>query len=299
MHFSPKINSIIFVICILLLSTPIKLFAGEWCCDDPVGVIIGKTDPKTSCGNMGRWSNEERTKEDYFLCALSDISYGYGYIISQYGHDAYSAFIKEIARAYNEYPNSRSAIENILLYRGYYADKSNRATLNNIMNKGKNSTLWNLFVNAVDGKPCGQAKIYYQYCSNKGYLIEYFSNYAPTLDEIVECQKSPQIVAHSGTLKCIDAQSDLLNKTIDMILKDQPIKKEYLQLLEDYRVRYIKNSIYAKHGRVFQDKKLASYFTRRSWYRINRNYSDALLSSMDKRNLAIIVDYESKLHFER
>lgn len=299
MFFSPRICRAIFVICILLLSTPIGLFAGEWCCDDPVGVIIGKTDPKTSCGNMGRWSKEGRTKEDYFSCALSDISFGYGYIISEYGNDAYSAFVKEIVSGYNEYPKSRAAIENILLYRGYYSDKSNRATFNNIMNEGENSTIWNLFVDAVDGKPCGQAKLYYQFCNNKLYLTEYFPNYTPTLDEIIECQKSPQIVAHNGTLKCIDAQSDLMNKTIDIILKDQPVKKEYLQLLEDYRVRYIKNSIYAKHGRVFQDKKLASYFTRRSWYRVNRNYSDALLSSTDKRNLAIIVDYELKLNLSR
>ncbi len=76
MRFSSKIRSLLFLMLILALASPIELIAGEWCCDDPDGVLIGKTDPKISCHNMGRWTKEP-TKEDYFLCALGDISHSY------------------------------------------------------------------------------------------------------------------------------------------------------------------------------------------------------------------------------
>lgn len=279
---------------ILSLSRTIELFAGEWCCDDPVGIFIGTADPEVSCQNMGNWTKKKQTEEEYFACALGDLS-TYGDVKTESGPENYSTFIKEIMRAHKQYPKMRSGIEHYLLYRGYYYDKENRSSLTRIMADGQNRELWGFFADAVEKKSCGQAKLYYQYCKHSDYLGEYITNKQPTLDEIIECQKQPSLDAYNGTIKCVNAQSDIMNKTIDLLLADQMIKKEYLYLLENHRIRYIKNAVYAKHGRVFQDQKLAGYFTRRTWYNKNSSYSDSLLTSADKQNLSIIVEYESKL----
>jgi len=56
----------------------------------------------------------------------------------------------------------------------------------------------------------------------------------------------------------------------------------------------MRNQIYARHGRRFTYKPLQDYFSRQPWYRINPNYHDGLLSSIEKRNAGIIYNYEKK-----
>lgn len=58
------------------------------------------------------------------------------------------------------------------------------------------------------------------------------------------------------------------------------------------QVEAIRNEIYARHGYVFKTDEWSSYFNQRSWYRPNPNYSDSWLSSIEKSNVDVIVQYE-------
>jgi len=62
--------------------------------------------------------------------------------------------------------------------------------------------------------------------------------------------------------------------------------------LED--ARKLRNEIYARHGKVFKDRWLQSYFKSFDWYRANANYSDAVLTAVEKQNIAAIAAYEKK-----
>ena len=65
--------------------------------------------------------------------------------------------------------------------------------------------------------------------------------------------------------------------------------------LRDNDGRKLKNEIYARHGRVFKTKWLQSYYASLSWYKPNLKYSDAMLSSAEKKNLKMLDLTQQKL----
>jgi YARHG domain len=55
-----------------------------------------------------------------------------------------------------------------------------------------------------------------------------------------------------------------------------------------------RNAIYAWHGRAFSDSEVRAYFLAQPWYRVNRNYSDSLLSGLEKANAQRILQYQQR-----
>ena len=53
----------------------------------------------------------------------------------------------------------------------------------------------------------------------------------------------------------------------------------------------MRNEIFARHGRSFQDPELVQYFASRRWYRKNPAYSDNLLSEIERYNAKFIASY--------
>lgn len=67
------------------------------------------------------------------------------------------------------------------------------------------------------------------------------------------------------------------------------------KLLEDLwleDVQKLRNEIYARHGKVFKQKWLQSYFESLPWYRRNPNYSEKVLTDVERKNVKIILAYE-------
>jgi YARHG domain-containing protein len=56
--------------------------------------------------------------------------------------------------------------------------------------------------------------------------------------------------------------------------------------------RRLRNEIYARHGRRFQDPKLQRYFASFSWYRPNDSFRDSQLNETERANAALISQYE-------
>lgn len=68
------------------------------------------------------------------------------------------------------------------------------------------------------------------------------------------------------------------------------------------QLNYAKNEIYARHGRRFDSPELQNYFNSKSWYTgkydpkdFDANYSDSLLSDIEKKNAEFLRDREYKL----
>ncbi len=56
----------------------------------------------------------------------------------------------------------------------------------------------------------------------------------------------------------------------------------------------MRNEIFARHGRSFQDPELRAYFEGKAWYRANPAYQDGLLSRREVRNANFILDYQRR-----
>jgi len=75
-------------------------------------------------------------------------------------------------------------------------------------------------------------------------------------------------------------------------LSTQPITRAVLDglFLED--ASQMRQEIYARHGKVFKEPWLQKYFSSFDWYKADPNFSDALLSEVEKKNIATIAAYE-------
>ena len=52
------------------------------------------------------------------------------------------------------------------------------------------------------------------------------------------------------------------------------------------------NEIYARHGKVFSDKWLQSYFESQSWYKRNPRFSESQLSDVEKENIRLLAEHK-------
>lgn len=72
------------------------------------------------------------------------------------------------------------------------------------------------------------------------------------------------------------------------------ISQSELTSLTPWQLKVARNEIYARHGREFVHKDLQCYFTKKSWYKIDSSYSDSMLSSIENKNVAMILNYEEE-----
>lgn len=79
------------------------------------------------------------------------------------------------------------------------------------------------------------------------------------------------------------------------------IAESDLETLSEEELRLARNEIYARRGRKFDDESLTNYFESKSWYRGTiepSDFTDELLSEIEKYNATFIAEYESSLENE-
>ncbi|HBU69145.1 MAG TPA: hypothetical protein DEE98_02045 [Elusimicrobia bacterium] len=59
-------------------------------------------------------------------------------------------------------------------------------------------------------------------------------------------------------------------------------------------LRLLKNEIYARHGKMFDNSDLNQYFSSQVWYKPDKNFSDSRLSGREKDIIVNIVTLEDK-----
>lgn len=64
--------------------------------------------------------------------------------------------------------------------------------------------------------------------------------------------------------------------------------------LSKWQLDVLRNEIYAAHGRSFDRSDLQHYFEGKTWYHPDSGFSEARLSSLEKRNAALIADYQQR-----
>ena len=86
--------------------------------------------------------------------------------------------------------------------------------------------------------------------------------------------------------------TDAKGKAESKILNDQALVRSDLAGIADPDLRMLRNTVYARHGRIFDAPDLQRYFSTRPWYRPRSEYKDADLTASDRANIALIKSAE-------
>lgn len=76
-------------------------------------------------------------------------------------------------------------------------------------------------------------------------------------------------------------------------LSTRYIRYEDIMNYDRGQIRVLRNSIYARHGRIFKDKNLSAYFNSQPWYRGWRNeIPQRELNKFEKANIDFLQKHE-------
>ena len=75
-------------------------------------------------------------------------------------------------------------------------------------------------------------------------------------------------------------------------LSQQAINLDLLRGLYLEDARKLRDEIYARHGKVFANRWLQSYFASFGWYKPNSRFTEAALNEIEKQNVAAILGHE-------
>jgi len=90
-----------------------------------------------------------------------------------------------------------------------------------------------------------------------------------------------------------------LNESPNYVIADSNtriISESELFNLTPWQLKVARNEIYARHGRAFVHKDLQCYFGEQSWYQIDPSFNNSYLSSIENKNIATILSYETKIN---
>ena len=113
-----------------------------------------------------------------------------------------------------------------------------------------------------------------------------FSNDDLTAEDRIEIGLTSRML---GLFAVDDDARGKAEQSLDKLLQLSDLRQLSLRDL-----RLLRNTIYARRGRSFKSPVLAGHFHKRSWYKENPEYSDALLTRTDHRNVQLIQSVEDE-----
>lgn len=91
-----------------------------------------------------------------------------------------------------------------------------------------------------------------------------------------------------------------LNEFIFPYSDFENLKKLDIEGLSKEELKIARNEIYARHGRMFQDKSLQAYFNSCSWYTPSiapEDFKESMLNEVEIANRDLIVSYEKEMGY--
>jgi hypothetical protein len=78
------------------------------------------------------------------------------------------------------------------------------------------------------------------------------------------------------------------------VLRGQSVAQNDVTGLSRAELRRLRNTVYARHGRVFERMELQQYFDGRPWYKKREEYTDDDLTPIDRDNINLIRAAEDR-----
>lgn len=107
-------------------------------------------------------------------------------------------------------------------------------------------------------------------------------------------KSSPEPTEKTEPTVVPDEDVDYSDKFLIPFSGYQKLVKEDLEDFSDLDLKKARNEIYARYGRKFISQDMACYFAKQSWYKINSDYSEKLLSPVEVSNAVFILNYEKE-----
>ena len=102
----------------------------------------------------------------------------------------------------------------------------------------------------------------------------------------------PTVPTNANRPEAAGAPADARGRAESKILNNERLDKNDLAGINDADLRLLRNTVYARHGRIFDAPDLQRYFSTRPWYRPRSDYGDASLTANDRDNVALIRSAE-------
>ena len=117
-------------------------------------------------------------------------------------------------------------------------------------------------------------------------------------------EKTTETTTEATTEKTTEATTEApTEKESEYVFKNSSssyINKSDLNGFTSEQCRIARNEIYARHGRLFEDEALQTYFNSCSWYSgyiAPADFSESVLNEYEKTNLQTIIDYEKEMGY--
>lgn len=97
-----------------------------------------------------------------------------------------------------------------------------------------------------------------------------------------------------------DYEDEMITEYILPYSSEEYLSEYDVENLSGEECRIARNEIYARHGRRFNDEQLQAYFDACSWYEGTidpEDFSDDMLNEVEKANLEMIAEYESRMGY--
>jgi hypothetical protein len=78
------------------------------------------------------------------------------------------------------------------------------------------------------------------------------------------------------------------------ILRGVSVSQSDIAGLPRAELRRLRNTVYARHGRIFERMELQQYFDGRPWYKKRGDYTDNDLTPVDRDNINLIRAAEDR-----
>ncbi|HEX7957081.1 MAG TPA: protein kinase, partial [Pyrinomonadaceae bacterium] len=111
-------------------------------------------------------------------------------------------------------------------------------------------------------------------------------------DAVAEKSTTEKTTPDSGERPGVtpDAPGDAETK----IVAGSPLSSSDIAGLSPSELRRLRNTVFARHGHVFESPELRSYFHSRPWYSPRNNFSEAELTPADRANIGLLKSVEAR-----
>jgi hypothetical protein len=292
--------TVVFLVALFLL--PVSSVSGKWYCEDPSGVISGKTDPVKTCFYQGQGWNGEKPVGELYKAAITTFfrTFKCPCILNQPDqHDVqtWRALLNNLPRLYGKFPETNEAIRRGLMTSLTFLSEEARQKFSPLFTDTRDEELWTIMSETTSGSKQSIAKAFYQWCDNRAIIDEYVSfGHQPSLDEITADREHPKLKDFGGSISCLGAQSYIYEHLETLVAEGKPVTQPHAELLTSDRLNRLSNTVYARHGRIFKRADLQKWFSKQMWYKPDADYDPSAITATDRKNIKTIYTAKQQRH---
>ena len=74
------------------------------------------------------------------------------------------------------------------------------------------------------------------------------------------------------------------------------VTKAELNKLDSFELEMLRGIVFGKRGRVFKEKTIQEYIGKQAWYKPNKNFTNNVLTTTERKNIDLIREAEAGKH---